>query len=90
MSIEEQRQSFETFCLERYGGENGCPKSKVITREKGDRVIKVLQNDPAAVHDVKFKFWVKQRGFSLMNYAPLGLKDVLCLPAKEQVIYNCW
>ena len=76
---------FETFCAERYG-ENGCQTSKTIVREKGQKIIRPLQNDPVAeAYSSKFKFWVKQCGFSLTNYSPFGLKDVLCLPSKKQV-----
>ena len=87
LSICEQQKVFEKFCNERYG-ENGCQTSKTISREKGQKIIRLLQNDPAAeAYSSKFKFWVKQRGFSLINYSPLGLKDVLCLPSKKQVSY---
>ena len=87
LSICEQWKVFEKFCNERYG-ENGCQTSKTISREKGQKIIRLLQNDPAAeAYSSKFKFWVKQRGFSLINYSPLGLKDVLCLWSKKQVSY---
>ena len=35
----------------------------------------------------KFKHWVKTRRFRLMSYPALGLVDVLCLPAKSEVLY---
>ncbi len=35
--------------------------------------------------DPKLKFWIKNKGFRLMDYPALGLKDVLCLPAKKTV-----
>ena len=46
LSISEQRKVFEKFCTERYG-ENGCQTSKTISREKGQKIIRLLQNDPA-------------------------------------------
>ena len=87
LCIDEQRKVFERFCAERYG-ENGCQTSKTIAREKGQKIIRLLRNHPVAeAYSSKFKFWVKQRGFSLINYSPLDLKDVLCLPSKKQVSY---
>ena len=87
LCISEQREVFEKFCTERYG-ENGCQTSKTISREKGRKIIRLLQNDPSAeAYSSKFKFWVRQRGFSLITYSPFGLKDVLCLPLKKQVSY---
>ena len=47
LSICEQQKVFEKFCNERYG-ENGCQTSKTISREKGQKIIRLLQNDPAA------------------------------------------
>ena len=47
LCIDEQRKVFETFCAERYG-ENGCQTSKTIVREKGQKIIRLLQDDPAA------------------------------------------
>ena len=53
--IDEQQSVFETFCSERYG-ENGCQTSKTITREKGQKIIRLLQNDPVAdAYGPKFK-----------------------------------
>ena len=60
--------------------------SKVISRAKGEEIVAYLS---AAGEDVKvdahFKFWVKSRGFRLLDYPVLGLKNVLCLPAKKKV-----
>ena len=47
LSISEQRKVFKKFCTERYG-ENGCQTSKTISREKRQKIIQLLQNDPAA------------------------------------------
>ncbi len=54
--------------------------------QKGERIVKVLKNHPASrEYSPQFKHWVKQRRFQLVSYTALGLKDVLCLPAKTQV-----
>ena len=63
-SIDQQREDFERFCSERFG-ENGCQTSKTIAREKGQKIIHRLQNDPIAdTCGSCFKFLVKQPGFS--------------------------
>ena len=33
----------------------------------------------------KFRHWVKSKGFQLISHSALGLKDVLCIPAKTSV-----
>ena len=82
-----QREEFESFCKERYGGDSQlgtAPKSKTITKEKGERIIQALKQEDSDICP-KFKHWVRSRKFQLLSYPPLGLKDVLCLPAKSQV-----
>ena len=92
-AMKSQREAFEAYCKERYGGfsdESGgvCPKSKTVTASKGKMIVRVLKNDPgAANYCPKFKHWVKQRGFQLITHNALGLTDVLCLPAKKKVQY---
>ena len=46
LSISEQRKVFKKSCTKR-SGENGCQMSKTISREKGQKIIWLLQNDPA-------------------------------------------
>ena len=52
-------------------------RSKVIDRSKGAEVVAYLGGENAAP-DAHFKYWVKCRGFQLMDYPALGLKQVLC------------
>ena len=86
-AIVDQRQIFDRFCKERYE-DRGDQTSKTMTTEKGRKIILVLKSDPSAAdYSSQLKFWVKKRGFQLVNYAPLGLKDVLCLPARKKVSY---
>ena len=84
--MEEQRETFNAFIRDKYI-EGNTKKSKTVTKEKLQKITHCLKNDPQCTSDPKFKHWVKQRGFSLMNYGALGLKDVLCLPAKNKVYY---
>ena len=81
----DQREKFEVFVKEKYI-DGDSKKSKTVTKDKLLKITNCLKNDPCArEYCPKFKHWVKQRGFSLMNYGALGLKDVLCLPARSKV-----
>ena len=59
--------------------------SKVLTWSRGNEITAYL-SESKDVEDAHFKFWVKSHGFNLMDYPVLGLKNVLCLPAKKKVI----
>ncbi len=80
MATEDQshREVFEEFLTETYV-EGDHKKSKTVTNTKAETIIEIL-NNPTKRCCPKLKHWIKQRGFSLMNYGPLGLKNVLCLP----------
>ena len=94
-----QRQAFEAFCKERYGGFDeedneeeeaipSCKRSKTVTRRKGARILAMIKNRSAAdsgTHSAKFQHWVKHCGFQIVSYTLLGIHDVLCLPAKRPV-----
>ena len=81
----DQRKKFEVFVREKYI-DGDSKKSKTVIKEKLQKITNCLKNDPCArEYCPKFKHWVKQRGFSLMNYGALGLKDVLYLPARSKV-----
>ena len=58
--------------------------SKTIARSKGDRIVSFLLGKSTS-EDAHFKFWVKSRAFQLMDYPALGLKNILCMPAKTKV-----
>ena len=83
--MEDQREKFEVFIREKYI-DGDSKKSKTVTKDKLQKITNCLKNDPCArEYCPKFTHWVKQRGFSLMNYGALGLKDILCLPARSKV-----
>ena len=83
-NIDYQQQRFETFCKEHYANRN-AKMSKTISKDKGQKIVQLLKSDPVAVnYSSQLKFWVKKCSFQLTNYSPLGLKDVLCLPAKKK------
>ena len=86
-NIDCQRQWFQAFCEERYANWKD-QTSKTISQERGQQIVQLLKKDPVAVnYSSQFKFLGEEvyvHGFQLSNYSPLGLKDVLCLPAKKK------
>ena len=88
MDEEEERhkRDFEKFCYETFLC-NVAAGSKTIGRDKGERIVKMLKYGDDGDEPAKFKHWVKTRRFCLMSYPALGLVDVLCLPAKSEVLY---
>ena len=58
--------------------------SKTISCSKGDRIVACLTGR-AVNKDAHFRFWVKSREFKLMDYPTLGLKNIVCIPAKAKV-----
>eukprot|EP00731_Ephydatia_muelleri_P017096 Em0010g194a len=80
----DQKQLFDRFCVEQFKDRDD-KTSKTISRENGQRIVNVIKKDPSAVtYSSQFKFWVKKKRFELINHLALGVKDVLCLPAKTQ------
>ena len=80
-SMEDQREKFEAFCQEKF---TTTSTSKTITKEKGEQIKRVLSGEVNSA-DASFKHWVIKKGFKLIDYKLLGLKQVLCLPAKKKV-----
>ena len=81
------RKAFEEYITNSFEKKKG---SKVISREKGKEIAAYLSaagkdHKVTVKADPHFKFWVKSRGFRLLDYPALGLKNVLCLPAKKTV-----
>ena len=57
--------------------------SGVFHKEFGDK-IKAAIKDPSSV-DKNTRFFVKKKGFQILNIPSLGARDVLVIPVKEQV-----
>ena len=74
-------QEFEKVCDEKFLGSDVSTGSKTIGRENGEMIVKFPDSDK---YPAKFKHWVKK--FRLMSYPPLGLVDVLCLPATRYAV----
>ena len=60
--------------------------SKAVPWPKGERIVK--GHPESCDYSPRFKNWVKCRRFKLVSYAALGLRDVLCLPAKRK--FTAW
>ena len=76
------REVFEAF-VKSFFVQTKKMGSKVLTRSRGAEIVAYLSRDSGKT-SAHFKFWVKLRGFRLMDYPVLGLSNVLCLPAKPQ------
>ena len=59
--------------------------SKMVSREKYDMIFNHLKN-PSDKVLAKFRFWVKEKGFYLIDLPAGGLKDVVVLPNKATEI----
>ena len=79
--MENQKEKFEDFCSGKFA--NRKSTSKTITREKGQQITSYLKGD-IPLPDPTFKHWVSKKGFKLLDYPILGLKNVLCLPTKKE------
>ena len=80
------REAFEAFVKSSFV-QTKKTGSKVLTRSRGAEIVAYLSGDGGKTStsiSAHFKFWVKSRGFWLMDYPVLGLSNVLCLPAKPQ------
>ena len=77
------REAFEQWLTTKFLCEKKTG-SKILTRSRGEEVRLFLSGATGA-KDAHFKFWVKSRGFRVLNFSALGLTNVLCLPAKKKV-----
>ena len=77
------REAFES-CIQENILQPKYPGSKTITRSKGVNIVSYLTGR-SIDEDDHFRFWVKSRGFKVMDYPALGLQNILCVPAKKKV-----
>ena len=60
------------------------PNSQLVSDEKALRIRRVLScTTSEAVESPRFRFYVRSKGFALIDLPVLGLKDVLCVPAPK-------
>ena len=78
----DREKEFRTFLAEKFPSvKRGT--SGVFHKEFGDK-IKAAIKDPSSV-DKNMRFFVKKKGFQILNIPSLGARDVLVIPVKEQV-----
>lgn len=63
----------------------GSNNSKVLSKDKYDKIVSQLSGSANGDNSAKFRWWIKNKGFQLLNFPELSLNDVLCVPAKKQV-----
>lgn len=81
----EHRNLFNEFCEKYTVDSTNLINTKFISKEQGDVVIQLLKDKPtAAGEENQLKLWIRKRGFALTSYPHLGLRDVLCIPVKEE------
>eukprot|EP00731_Ephydatia_muelleri_P032771 Em0024g315a len=77
----DRKKEFRTFLAEKF------PSVKrgtigIFYKEFGDK-IKAAIKDPSSA-DKNMRFFVKKKGFQILNIPSLGARDVLVIPVKEQ------
>ena len=78
----DREKEFRTFLAEKFPSvKRGT--SGVFHKEFGDK-IKAAIKDPSSA-DKNMRFFVKKKGFQILNIPSLGARDVLVIPVKEQV-----
>ena len=83
MDMYDREKEFGAFLAEKFSSHDRGT-SGVVYKDFGDK-IKTAIKDPSAV-DKNLRFFVKKKGFQIMNIPSLGARDVLVVPAKEQVL----
>ena len=57
------------------------PNSQLVSDEKALRIRRVLSCTTS--ESPRFRFYIRSKGFALIDLPVLGLKDVLCVPAPK-------
>ncbi|KAL5503594.1 hypothetical protein EMCRGX_G010567 [Ephydatia muelleri] len=77
----DREKEFRTFLAEKFPTvKRGT--SGVFHKEFGDK-IKAAIKDPSSA-DKNMRFFIKKKGFQILNIPSLGARDVLVIPVKEQ------
>ena len=75
------RQLYDRYCRQKFhDGGRGC--SKTVSSKKREKIIRYLSNKEGPDVSPHFRFWVKNRGFQLVQ---IGGNTILCLPNKQRV-----
>ncbi|XP_031551652.1 nucleolar protein 4-like isoform X3 [Actinia tenebrosa] len=82
MSVVEKstfRRNFQRWVQMNYG-ENS--RTKTITRTKYNKICRYLLGEPLIETDAKFRFWVKSKGFRIVQSEDMSLYGTLYVPVK--------
>ena len=82
MEMYAREKDFGIFLTEKFSSTNRGT-SGVFYKGLGEK-IKAAIKDPSSV-DKNLRFFVKKSGFQILNIPSLGARDVLVVPAKQQV-----
>ena len=77
-----RKKEFEDYITERFPPGSKRSTSGVVYAAFGKKVATCLK-DPTA-GDKNFRFWIKKRGFQLLNLPSLGAQDVLVVPVNTK------
>lgn len=83
MDMYDREKEFGAFLAEKFSSSDRG-NSGVVYKDLGDK-IKTAIKDPSSV-DKNLRFFVKKKGFQILNIPSLSARDVLVVPAKEQVL----
>lgn len=97
MSVVEKstfRRNFQRWVQMNYG-ENS--RTKTITRNKYNKICRYLLGEPLVETDAKFRFWVKSKGFRIVQSEDMSLYGTLYVPVKVPhtrvrtlIVPRCW
>ena len=80
---DDREKVFLEFVRERYP-EDKRGTSGVYHQSLGAKILQALK-DPSST-DKNFRFWIKKKGFRLLNVPSLGVREVLVMPVKEKEV----
>lgn len=66
-----------------------CNKSIVLSEEKYKAILALLHNPSERVCP-RFRHWVKNRRFRIMDLPEMGLTGVLAIPDRESFVSMSW
>jgi len=62
------------------------PSNQLFTTEKTEKIVNVLKN--GKVETARFRQYVKEKKFTLINCPEFGMDEELCIPASEvRILY---
>ena len=81
--VDDRENIFQDFLRERFPSDK-CRTSGVYHQAFGERVVKALKDSLSC--NKNFRFWIKKKGFKLLDIPSLGAREVLVVPVKEKEV----